>query len=43
MGIVLRFSTTFCTWASDFISVARSALNFMIPFQMPDVDLAARP
>jgi len=29
MGMVLRFSTTLCTWASALSSVARSALNFM--------------
>jgi len=28
MGMVLRFSTTLCTWARARSSVARSALNF---------------
>ena len=32
MGMVLRFSATLWMWASAFISVARSALNFMCPF-----------
>jgi hypothetical protein len=35
MGMVLRFSTTFCTWARDFISVARSAFNFILSSPMP--------
>jgi hypothetical protein len=31
MGMVLRFSTTLCTWPSDLRSAPRSMVSFMDP------------